>query len=189
MLLTRGLVVVAGEVTTSARLEVPRIVRALIKNIGYTDASYGLDGETCGLQVSLQEQSADIALGVGKAVEAPEKIGAGDQGIMYGYATDETPEYMPLSLVLAHKLTRRLAELRKKGILKYLRPDGKSQVTVEYMDGAPARIHTVLISTQHAPEVSLKKIREDVIKHVIAPMLPKSWLIKTEDFVIQRAGS
>ncbi len=187
-LLTRGLVVVAGEVTTSARLEVPRIVRALIKNIGYTDASYGLDGETCGLQVSLQEQSADIALGVGKAVEAPEKIGAGDQGIMYGYATDETPEYMPLSLVLAHKLTRRLAELRKKGILKYLRPDGKSQVTVEYMDGAPARIHTVLISTQHAPEVSLKKIREDVIKHVIAPMLPKKLVDKKLKIFVNPTG-
>ncbi len=187
-LLTRGLVIVAGEVTTSARLEVPRLVRSLIKKIGYTDASYGLDGETCGLQVSLQEQSPDIAMGVGRAEASPEKIGAGDQGIMYGYATDETPEYMPLPLVLAHKLTRRLAELRKKGIIKYLRPDGKSQVTIEYVDGAPSRIHTVLISTQHAPEVSLKKIREDVIKKVIMPLMPKKLTDKKLKIFVNPTG-
>lgn len=187
-LLTRGLVVVAGEVTTSARLEVPRLVRQLIKDIGYTDAAYGLDGETCGLQISLQEQSPDIAMGVGRATEAPEKIGAGDQGIMYGYATDETPEYMPLSLVLAHKLTRRLAEARKKGVLKYLRPDGKSQVTVEVVDGKPSRIHTVLISTQHAPEVSLKKIREDVIRKIIMPVLPKKLVDKKLKIFVNPTG-
>jgi S-adenosylmethionine synthetase len=188
-LLTRGLVTVAGEVTTSARLEVPRIVRQLIKDIGYTDASYGLDGETCGLQVALQEQSPDIAMGVGiHGQEVAEKVGAGDQGIMYGYATDETPEMMPLTLSLAHKLVRRLAELRKKKVLPYLRPDGKSQVTIEYVDGRPTRIHTVLISTQHAPEVKLEKIRKDVIAKVMLPVLPKKLVDKKTRFLVNPTG-
>ncbi len=188
-LLTRGLVIVAGEVTTSAHLDVPKIVRGLVKKIGYTDAAYGLDGETCGLQVSLQEQSPDIAMGVGEHGKVePEKVGAGDQGIMYGYATDETKEFMPLPIVLAHKLVKRLADLRKKGTIDYLRPDGKSQVTVEYIDGKPARIHTVLISTQHDPKVSLKKIREDVIKKVMLPVLPKKLVDKNTRFLVNPTG-
>ncbi len=188
-LLTRGLIVVAGEVTTTARIDVSKVVRNLVNDIGYTDASYGLDGATCGLQVSLQEQSPDIALGVSAyGKEKPETVGAGDQGIMYGYATDETEELMPLPIVLAHKLVKKLAELRKNGTLKYLRPDGKSQVTVEYMNGAPERIHTVLISTQHSPETKLAKLEKDIITKVMLTVLPKKLLDKKTRFLVNPTG-
>ncbi|MDO8558482.1 MAG: methionine adenosyltransferase [bacterium] len=183
-LLTTGLVVVAGEVTTSAYVDVPSIVRRIVKDIGYTDSSFGFDAETCGIQVSIQEQSPDIAMGVGTYHrEKPETVGAGDQGIMYGYATDETKELMPLPIVLAHHLTRRLAEVRKRGILKYLRPDGKSQVTIEYEDGTPLRAHTLLVSAQHDPSVTQKRLAGDIERHVIRKIVPKELLKRTRILV------
>ncbi len=183
-LLTTGLVVVAGEVTTSAYVDVPAIVRKVVKDIGYTNSAFGFDAETCGIQVSIQEQSSDIALGVGTYhKEKPETVGAGDQGIMYGYATDETKELMPLPIVLAHRLTRRLAEVRKRGLLKYLRPDGKSQVTIEYEDGTPIRAHTVLVSAQHGSEVTQRQLTRDIEKHVIRKVVPKELLKKTRILV------
>jgi len=184
-LLTRGLVVIAGEMTTRAYIDVQSIARKVIRDIGYTDATYGLDAETCGIQVSIQEQSPDIALGVSAyRKERPETVGAGDQGIMYGYATDETRELMPLPIVLAHKLTRRLAEVRKKRVMPYLRPDGKSQVTVEYENGKVGRVHTVLIACQHAPDIEHAKIKRDVFRNVVSAVVPKKLLdIKTKILV------
>ncbi len=165
-LVTTGLAFVAGEISTKCYVDIPRVVRETIRDIGYTRAKYGFDYETCGVISAIQEQSPDIALGV-------DVQGAGDQGLMFGYASDETPELMPMPIMLAHKLCRRLAEVRRTGILDYLRPDGKSQVTVEYVDGKPNRIDTVVISTQHSAEVQLKQIREDIIEQVILPVLPK----------------
>jgi S-adenosylmethionine synthetase len=164
-LVTTGLAFVAGEISTKCYVDIPRVVRETIRDVGYTRAKYGFDHETCAVITSIQEQSADIALGV-------DIQGAGDQGLMFGYASDETPELMPMPIMLAHKLVRRLAEVRRKEILDYLRPDGKSQVTVEYVNGRPNRIDTVVISTQHSPEVSLKQIREDVVEQVVLPVLP-----------------
>jgi len=162
---TTGLTIVGGEITTKCYVDIPRIVRDLIKEIGYIDASYGFDSETCGILTSIDQQSSDIALGV-------DREGAGDQGMMFGFASDETEELMPMPILIAHKLTRRLAEVRKKNILPYLRPDGKSQVTIEYVDGSPKWVDTVVIAAQHSPDVKLIDLRHDIIQHVIKPVLP-----------------
>jgi S-adenosylmethionine synthetase len=164
-LLTTGLVVVAGEITTSCYVDIPRLVRETIKEVGYTRAKFGFDFETCGVLTAIDEQSPDIAMGV-------DKLGAGDQGLMFGYACHETPELMPLPIVLAHKLVMRLSERRKSGALPWLRPDGKSQVTVRYAGGRPEAVETVVISTQHAPEMGLAQIREDILEQVIVPTVP-----------------
>jgi len=188
-LLTTGLVIIAGEITTKAVINVPDIARQVIKDIGYTNSDYGFDSETCGIQVSIQKQSLDIAQGVSHyGQEKPELVGAGDQGIMYGYATNETKELMPLPIILAHKLTRQLAYLRKKGILKYLRPDGKAQVTVEYVDGGPKRVHTVLISTQHSPEVNLEDLKKDIVQNVIKKIIPSKLINKETKILINPTG-
>ncbi|HEY5647872.1 MAG TPA: methionine adenosyltransferase [Nitrospiria bacterium] len=165
-LVTTGLAFVAGEISTNCYVEIPDIVRETIREIGYTRAKYGFDYETCSVLTSIHSQSPDIAQGVDTG-------GAGDQGLMFGYATDETPEYMPTPITLAHKLTRRLTEVRRKDILPYLRPDGKSQVTVKYVDGKPTRVSTVVISTQHSPDIQLKELREDIIEKVIKPVIPE----------------
>jgi S-adenosylmethionine synthetase len=168
-LLTTGLVVVAGEITTSCYVDIPRIARDTIKNVGYTRAKFGFDFETCGVIVSIDEQSPDIAMGV-------DKLGAGDQGLMFGYACTETPELMPAPISLAHALVRRLSEVRRAGTLPYLRPDGKSQVSLRYVEGKPVRVETVVISTQHSPDVTLEQLRTDVIEHVVRPTLPPAML-------------
>ena len=165
-LLTTGLVVVAGEITTSCYVDIPRVARETIREVGYTRAKYGFDFETGGVITAIDEQSGDIAMGV-------DKLGAGDQGLMFGYACTETEELMPLPIMLAHKLCQRLTEVRKKGGLDYLRPDGKSQVTVRYVDGKPVAVETVVISTQHGPDTGLSKIREDMIEQVVLPTIPK----------------
>jgi len=165
-LVTTGLAFVAGEITTSCYVNIPKIVRNTIKEIGYTKASYGFDYETCAVLTSLDEQSQDIAMGVNPG-------GAGDQGLMFGYASNETAELMPLPIMLAHKLTMQLAKVRREDILSYLRPDGKAQVTIEYVDGKPKRIDTIVISTQHSPEIGLKELREGVIEKVVLPVLPQ----------------
>jgi S-adenosylmethionine synthetase len=164
-LLTTGLVVVAGEITTNCYVDIPKVARETIKQVGYTRAKYGFDYETCGVITAIDEQSADIAMGV-------DNLGAGDQGLMFGYACTETPELMPLPITLAHKLVMRLSERRKSGALDYLRPDGKSQVTVKYAGGKPVSVETVVISTQHSPDVSAERIRQDVIEQVILPTIP-----------------
>jgi S-adenosylmethionine synthetase len=168
-LLTTGLVVVAGEITTSCYVDIPRIARDTIREVGYTRAKFGFDYETCGVITVIDEQSGDIALGV-------DKLGAGDQGLMFGYACTETPELMPMPIMLAHKLVMRLAERRKSGALEYLRPDGKSQVTVRYVDGKPRAVETVVISTQHSPDTTTERLRQDVIEQVILPTIPKEFL-------------
>jgi len=165
-LLTTGLVVVAGEITTSCYVDIPKIARETIKAVGYTRAKYGFDYETCGVITAIDEQSGDIAMGV-------DKLGAGDQGLMFGYACTETEELMPLPIMLSHKLVQRLTAVRKSGALDYLRPDGKSQVSVRYVDGKPASVETVVISTQHSPDVTLEKIRQDLVEHVVIPTIPK----------------
>ena len=168
-MLTTGMAFVAGEITTSCYVEIPDVVRETIKNIGYTRAKFGFDYETCAVITSIHNQSPDIAMGVDSG-------GAGDQGLMFGYATNETPELMPLPILLAHKLTKKLSELRKNGILPYLRPDGKSQVTIEYVDGKPRRVDTVVISAQHAPDVKMNDLREEIIERVIKATIPSEWI-------------
>ncbi|MBI3594578.1 MAG: methionine adenosyltransferase [Nitrospirae bacterium] len=170
-LLTTGLAFVAGEITTSCYVEIPDVVRETIKNIGYTRAKYGFDYETCSVMTSIHNQSPDIAMGVDTG-------GAGDQGLMFGYATNETPELMPMPILLAHKLTRKLTELRKNNTLDFLRPDGKSQVTIEYLDGKPRYVNTVVISTQHSPEVKTEVLREAILEQVIKPTIPAELIDK-----------
>ncbi|KKT30006.1 MAG: S-adenosylmethionine synthase [Candidatus Azambacteria bacterium GW2011_GWC2_45_7b] len=188
-LLTTGQVVVAGEVTTKAYIDVQNIVRGVLKEAGYVKSEYGIDGDSCGVLVSLHEQSPDIALGVsGYRKERPEAVGAGDQGMMFGYASDETPELMPAPIAFAHRVTRRLAQARKSGEIKYLRPDGKSQVTVEYENGSVKRIHTVLVSAQHAPGVSIAKMKRDIVKKIIKKVLPKKLIDSKTKFLVNPTG-
>ncbi len=178
-LVTTGQVHVVGEISTDCYVDIPKIIRNTVQDIGYTRAKYGFDYATCGILVSLDEQSPDIAQGVNTALEAregemsvEEATGAGDQGMMFGYATNETPEFMPLPIALAHRLARRLTEVRKNGTLPYLRPDGKTQVTIAYEDGKPVAVETIVISTQHDEEVTLEQIRKDLIEQVIKPIVP-----------------
>ncbi|MCY6355468.1 methionine adenosyltransferase [Clostridium sp. ZS2-4] len=192
---TTGMVMVIGEITTNCYVDIPKIVRNTIKEIGYTRAKYGFDADTCSVLTSIDEQSRDIAMGVDEALESKlgekdeiEAVGAGDQGIMFGFATNETPEYMPLAINMAHKLSRQLTEVRKNGTLEYLRPDGKTQVTVEYEDDKPVRIDAVVISTQHGPEVSQEQIREDLMKHVIEEVIPSEWLDENTKYYINPTG-
>lgn len=194
---TTGLVVVLGEVTTEAYVEVQDLVRRVVSEIGYTHSDYGFDANTCGVMVALHGQSPDIALGVDKALEVKtgamteaevEAVGAGDQGMMFGFACNESPEYMPLTIALAHRLTRRLAETRKSGQLRWLRPDGKSQVTVEYAHGKPQRVDTVLVSTQHDPGISQEQIRAEVIEHVIKAVIPAELLDDKTRFYVNPTG-
>ena len=191
---TTGMVLVMGEITTNAYIDIQKIVRDTIKEIGYTRGKYGFDAETCGVITAIDEQSTDIAMGVDKALEAKEHtmseeeidaIGAGDQGMMFGYASDETPEYMPYPIELAHKLSRKLTEVRKNGTLPYLRPDGKTQVTVEYDEnGVPARLDAVVLSTQHDPEVTQDQIHKDIKKYVFDAIIPEGMVDeKTKVFI------
>ena len=193
-----GFVLVMGEITTSANIDIPAIVRKTVEEIGYTDAAYGFDANTCAVMVSLDKQSADIALGVDKALEAKENqmtdseidaIGAGDQGMMFGYATNETEEYMLYPIALAHKLARKLTEVRKNGTLSYLRPDGKTQVTVEYDEnGKPIHLNAVVLSTQHDPDVTQEQIHEDIKKYVFDEVLPKELVNEKTQFFINPTG-
>ena len=194
---TTGLIVVMGEITTSAQVDYATIARETIRDIGYTRAKYGFDCETCGVVISIKEQSADIALGVDKALEARtgemsdgeiEATGAGDQGMMIGFACNETPELMPMPIILAHKLTRQLARVRKNGELPYLRPDGKSQVTVEYQRGIPKRADSLVISTQHSPSVEQEKIRADVLERVIKPVVTNGMLDGSTKIFVNPTG-
>jgi len=194
---TTGLVLVMGEITTTTYVDLNSLVRDIVLDIGYTRAKFGFDGETCGVLVSIKEQSADIALGVDKALEAKrgemseaeiEAIGAGDQGMMVGFACTETPELMPMPIMLAHKLCRRLAHVRRDGTLPYLRPDGKSQVTVEYEYGKPRRVDTVVVSAQHSPDVPQDKIREDIIRRVIKYVIPNGMLDENTKIYVNPTG-
>ena len=183
---TTGMVLVMGEITTSAYVPISDIVRKKVVEIGYDRAKYGFDGHSCSVLVSLDEQSPDIAQGVNREVD--EDQGAGDQGMMFGYACDETAEYMPLAISLAHKLTRRLSEVRKDGTLPYLRPDGKAQVTIDYDDDRAERIEAVVVSTQHAPEVSQEQIYADLVEHVIRPVLPQGMLDDATKIYVNPTG-
>src|SRR3989338_310908 len=182
-----GFVVVAGEVRTKTYVDIQKLVRDTIIEVGYDKPEYGFDGSTCGVLIAISEQSTDIAQGVDEGTGLYKEQGAGDQGLMFGYATDETPEYMPLPILLAHKLTMRLAEARKKGEIWYLRPDGKSQVTVEYENGVPQRVDTVVISTQHHPDVDLETIRKDVIEKIIKPLCHE-WIDANTKYFINPTG-
>ena len=182
---TTGMVLVMGEITTSAYVPIDQIARNKIVEIGYDRAKYGFDGQSCAVLVSVDEQSPDIAMGVGRG---DENMGAGDQGMMFGYACDETPEYMPLAISLAHKLTRALSQARKSGKLPYLRPDGKAQVTVEYEDDRPLRVEAIVLSTQHAPEATHEQIERDMIETVIRPTVPAELLDENTKFFINPTG-
>lgn len=194
---TTGLVLVYGQITTKCYVDIPQIVRNTIREIGYTRAKYGFDADTCSVLLSIGEQSADIALGVDKALEAKTQkpgqndenaIGAGDQGMMIGYATNESESYLPLPIDLAHRLARRLTDIRKSGQLDYLRPDGKTQVTVEYKNDKPVRVHTIVIAAQHHPEISQAQIRHDLIENVIYPVVPPQFLDDKTRYLINPTG-
>jgi S-adenosylmethionine synthetase len=191
---TTGLVVVMGEITTSAYVDIPKVVRETVNEIGFNHSEYGFDGSTCAVITTIDEQSADIAMGVDQSLESKEEqnseedTGAGDQGMMFGYACNETDCYMPMPIHLAHSLSQKLSEVRKQGVLKYLRPDGKTQVTVEYEDGKPVRVDTVVISTQHDPDVTQAQIREDLIKYVISPVIPAEMLDGETRYFINPTG-
>ncbi len=193
---TTGLVLVMGEITTNTYVDIAKLARKTIKDIGYTRAKYGFDGDTCGVIVTLDEQSPDIKGGVEDALEvrgtssedAIAKLGAGDQGMMFGFACNETPELMPLPISLAHALTRRLAQVRKEGLLTYLRPDGKSQVTVRYVNGIPQDIHTIIVSSQHSPKVDQETLSSEIIEHVIKAVIPKKYLTKNTRFLVNPSG-
>lgn len=195
-LITTGLVVLAGEITTSTYVDFQKLVRQTIKEIGYDRAKYGFDCETCGVISAIHEQSPDIAMGVDEALESKEgsmkdeveNVGAGDQGLMFGYATDETEELMPMPIMLAHKLARKLSEVRKNETLDYLRPDGKTQVTVEYLDGKPVRIDTIVVSTQHDSEVEHSRIEHDIKKYVIGEVVPAELLDENTRYFINPTG-
>lgn len=195
--LTTGLVLVMGEITTNCYVDINKTVRDTINEIGYNAPEYGFDGHSCGVIVALDEQSADIAMGVDKALEAKkgemsddaiEAIGAGDQGMMFGFACDETPELMPMPISLAHRLSKRLSEVRKNGTLKYLRPDGKTQVTVEYDGETPVRVDAIVVSTQHADEVTQEQIHADIMEHVIRPIVPENLLDESTKYFINPTG-
>lgn len=194
---TTGMVLVAGEITTSCYVDIPKVVRETIREIGYTRAKYGFDADTCAVLTSIDEQSPDIAAGVDRALESREgqmsdeeieAIGAGDQGLMFGYACNETPEFMPMPIGMAHRLSRRLSEVRKDGTMKYLRPDGKTQVTVEYEGDKPVRIDTIVVSTQHDPSATLKQIKEDIMEKVIKQVVPAEFLDENTNFFINPTG-
>ena len=191
--ITTGLVLVMGEITTNANIDVPSIVRNTVRKIGYNDSKYGFDADTCGIIVCLDKQSEDIALGVNEALEAKAKkdkarIGAGDQGMMFGYATNETEEYMPLSIVLAHKLSKQLSNVRNSGRLKYLRPDGKTQVTIEYDGNTPKRIDTIVCSVQHDENISQDKIYKDIFKYVIEDIIPEGLMDDNTNVYVNPTG-
>ncbi|WP_287822686.1 methionine adenosyltransferase [Clostridium sp.] len=192
---TTGIVNVMGEISTKCYVDIPKVVRETIREIGYTRAKFGFDCDTCAVITSIDEQSPDIAQGVDEALESKkgemdklEAVGAGDQGMMFGFATNETPEYMPMPIALAHKLSRRLTEVRKNGKLAYLRPDGKTQVTVEYEDNKPVRIDAIVISTQHSPEISHEDIEKDILENVIKPVVPAELLDENTKYFINPTG-
>lgn len=192
---TTGMVMVMGEISTNCYVDIPKVVREVVADIGYTRAKYGFDAQTCSVLTSIDEQSQDIAMGVDEALESRqgqkddvEAVGAGDQGIMFGFATNETEEYMPLPINMAHKLSRKLSEVRKNGTLGYLRPDGKTQVTVEYEDNKPVRIDAVVVSTQHDPEVTQEQIQKDIMEHVIKAVIPNEWLDDETKYYINPTG-